>query len=457
MGSYADCYLGPFHIGSSKRNVDPFLMEHFCAIDKVITTDFDALPAVLKERYERADPPDEEGPPNETFPFVFYRASLSVVRDRLAVRGYTYAAACDAFAQCIQLELAQERRSAEEHADLFETSIQVLEAQSVERWQEALRKIARDELTWRDQQQYAGTLIGEMLKSLGQTEDWYGYPGVDTNVPLRIAVEACSEGDELVYDLTDLIWTEDAKPDEDFVQRALDVSDKEHAGSTRTVVLTEGRFDAFVLSESLRLLFPHLLDYYSFMDFDTYDPEGGAAALVKQVKAFAAAGIVNRIVAIFDNDAAAHDAMRSLKSLKLPSSIQIMHLPDFEFLRNYPTLGPAGESKMDVNGVAASIEVYLGREVLTSPSSGDLVCVQWKGFVAGVGKYQGEILDKRAVQDRFRAKLRASVAEGSELRSADWAGIHLILKRLFEIFHQEDAKAMAEMARWQYENGYSRA
>jgi len=457
MGSYANCYLGPFHVGSSKGDVDPFLMGHFSATDKVVTSDFDALPAVLRAQYDRTALKDEGEGPNNTSPFVFYRAELSVVRDRLEVQGYTYAAACDAFAQCVQLELAQERKRAEKHPDLFAVSVQVMEVQTVQLWQEALTKIARDELTWKDQQQYAGTLIGEMLKGLGQTENWYGYPGIDTNVPLRIAVEACSEGDELIYDLTDLVWSELTSPGDDFVEQALGMSAKEHAGSARTVVLTEGRFDAFALSESMRLLFPHLRDFYSFMDFDTFDPEGGAAALVKQVKAFAGAGIVNRIVAIFDNDAAAHDAMRSLKSLKLPSRIQIMHLPDFEFLRDYPTLGPAGESKMDVNGVAASIEVYLGKDVLTSPSSGDLVRVQWKGFVAGVGKYQGEILDKRAVQERFRVKLQACVGDGSGLESADWAGLRLVLRRLFEIFHQEDAKAMAEMVRWQYENGYSRA
>ena len=153
-----------------------------------------------------------------------------------------------------------------------------------------------------------------MLHPQYRDKNWYGYPGIDTNVSLRIALEACSDGDELIYDLTDLIWSDAAKPEDDFVEAALGTSAKEHANASRTIILTEGRFDAFVLSESLRLLFPHLRDYYSFMDFETFDPEGGAAALVKQVKAFAGAGIVNRIVAIFDNDAASHDAMRVIKS-----------------------------------------------------------------------------------------------------------------------------------------------
>lgn len=41
-----------------------------------------------------------------------------------------------------------------------------------------------------------------------------------------------------------------------------------------------------------------------------------------------------------------------------------MRLPDLEFLKSYPTLGPNGLANMDINGVAASIELYLGNDVL---------------------------------------------------------------------------------------------
>jgi hypothetical protein len=446
MGSYSSCYLGPFYVGSTKGDVDHDVMAHFCAADKVVTVEFDALPAVLRQHYEPAD--DKEGdPPSDEFPFVYYHAPLTIVKDQLEVRGYTYEAACNAFAECIKLELKQRRQWAADHPEHFASSVRILEEQTVERWQEALRTIANSKLNWEDQQKYAETLIGEMLKNGHQSQNWYGYPGLDTNVPLRIAIEACSEGDELICDLTDLIWSETIKADDNFLGRT----------TSRTILLTEGRFDAFALSESLDLLFPHLRSYYSFMDFETYDPEGGAAALVKQVKAFAGAGIVNQIVAIFDNDAASHDAMRSLKSLKLPANIKTMHLPDLEFLRSYPTLGPAGESKMDVNGLAGSIELYLGRDVLLSPYSRDFVRVQWKGFVSGVGKYQGEVLDKRSIQERFREKLQASAIDRPLPCSGEWEDLRCVLRNLFEIFHEEDSKTMIETIRWQYEKGYSRA
>lgn len=49
--------------------------------------------------------------------------------------------------------------------------------------------------------------------------------------------------------------------------------------------------------------------------------------------------------AIFDNDAAGHEALASLKSIALPSNIRAITLPDLEFARDYPTIGPHGQSK----------------------------------------------------------------------------------------------------------------
>ena len=108
MGSYANCYLGKFLLGTSKGDVDPYIMEHFRETDKVVTVDLDALPPILREMYEETKSTDPDLP-SDKFPFVFYRAPLTVLKDRLEMRGYTYAAAAQAFSQCIQFELAEGR------------------------------------------------------------------------------------------------------------------------------------------------------------------------------------------------------------------------------------------------------------------------------------------------------------------------------------------------------------
>jgi hypothetical protein len=55
---------------------------------------------------------------------------------------------------------------------------------------------------------------------------------------------------------------------------------------------------------------------------------------------------------------------------------------------------------MNINGSAAGIELYLGADVLCG-ENGALMPIQWKGFEASLGRYQGEIADKRGCLERF--------------------------------------------------------
>ena len=114
------------------------------------------------------------------------------------------------------------------------------------------------------------------------------------------------------------------------------------------------------------------------LDFDSSRSQGGAGHLVSIVKAFSGAGITNRVIALFDNDTAAREARRSLDAATLPSNFAVLHYPDLDALRHYPTLGPAGLSHLDINGLAASIELYFGADVLLL--DGTLAPIQWKGY-----------------------------------------------------------------------------
>jgi hypothetical protein len=203
-----------------------------------------------------------------------------------------------------------------------------------------------------------------------------------------------------------------------------------------TVVLTEGRTDAEFLRGALSLLYPHLDDLVRFMDFEgSAKPEGSASALVRTLHAFVAAGISNHLVAVFDNDSAAVDAMRALGS-DLPKNVAVMRYPYLDLAASYPTYGPPSSdspqgvlSTADVNGLAGSIELYLGHDVLTRPD-GQLRPVQWRAFVRGVQRYQGEITDKGEIQMLFRSKLERAWKEGGHLPDQDWAGMDLILREI---------------------------
>lgn len=201
----------------------------------------------------------------------------------------------------------------------------------------------------------------------------------------------------------------------------------------KTVILTEGSSDKRILQESLSFLYPHLYDYYSFIDFDLTNMPGSTGHLLNIVKAFVATGVERRTVAIFDNDAAGHDALRQLANIPLPENIKVMALPHLDFATRYPTVGPQGRVEVDINGLACSLELYLGRDILQD-AAGDSTPVQWGGWMPGARRYQGEIQNKAAIQERY-FRLLSKVSENPELMEThDWSGMRLVLQGIFDLF-----------------------
>jgi hypothetical protein len=225
--------------------------------------------------------------------------------------------------------------------------------------------------------------------------------------------------DEVIieYDLTDVFnggWIDSNLFDE--------------VGIEKIIVLTEGKTDIEFIKGTLEIFFPHLLGFYHFMDFDLSKSEGSASRLVHTIKAFIGAGIKNRIIAIFDNDSAALEELYHLKKIDLPSNIKVIQYPEIDLGNNYPTLGPTGIQNLNINGLAGSIELYLGRDILTE--NGNLIPVQWIGFKEKINKYQGVLLTKNEIQDRFRKKLKSFDFQNFE--EENWSDLIKILERIFE-------------------------
>jgi hypothetical protein len=75
-------------------------------------------------------------------------------------------------------------------------------------------------------------------------------------------------------------------------------------------------------------------------------------------------------------------------------------LPHLELLREYPTLGPTGKSNLNVNGLAASIELYFGSDVLSGANGA--TPIQWRGYNPEMRAYHGEVMEKARLQDLWR-------------------------------------------------------
>lgn len=446
MGSYAECWLGDLHVGSSRNEIDPYLITLFRPLDKVVLSyPFHRLPSILED-YRESLEEDRE------LKLLYYQIPVNVARDRLEVLGYTLSTVEEAFREWaksthagkIEAMRGWAERDPETKnllADHYSADAKILESLTPRSWIDALKTIRASKLKTdshaRFEGLYKGTLIGYML-----SDDWYGFPGHDVFVPLRLAIEAFGDDGDLIYDLTDLLWSGYFDEEEDLVAYGLSVTAAEYSTTAKTIVLTEGKTDAWILSESFKVLYPHLQDYFSFLDFENTGYGGGVGNLANVVKAFAGAGIVNNVIALFDNDTAAAAACKTLEKISLPANIVTRRLPMRDLLRNYPTIGPAGAAALDVNGIAASIELYLGEDVLRL-DGGDLAVVQWTGYEKSVNQYQGELLEKAEVQARFREKLsRHTGSAGPE-----WDDLRAVFSVLFSAFDDRNKGIICKRAR----------
>ena len=219
----------------------------------------------------------------------------------------------------------------------------------------------------------------------------------------------------------------------DYTELIPELIDLTEEPAEKVIVLTEGRSDKEFLERSLRILYPDLVKFFRFLDFQSVNLKGGASALVEVVKSFVGAGIPNHVIALFDNDTAAWDARRGLDDISLPSNLRVLSLPDAPWAEDYPTIGPQGENiAVDINGKACSIELFFGETILKH--EGDWYPVEWKGYNSALRRYQGEISRKKEVQTLFRRYL-SQIEEGEiSPDEIDWTGMKLVFREIFKAF-----------------------
>jgi hypothetical protein len=92
---------------------------------------------------------------------------------------------------------------------------------------------------------------------------------------IRAFAETCPEHAFATYDLTDIVHAGYYEPDDPIAELATQSLIGEYPRHGKIIILTEGKMDRRILEDSLRLLYPHLADYFSFMDFETSKAEGG--------------------------------------------------------------------------------------------------------------------------------------------------------------------------------------
>ncbi len=436
MASGYEFIVAGYPLFWTKRWVDPVLFTFYRDSDKRI------YKRMFSERNRLTCGEVEEGEDEEE-EAVEYRSTAAHVIERLNVMGFTLERARDDFYASLEEHRHIIRGmvpddAGDEARDEFAARFDPLTTLSFEDWSAAMHEILGRKLPSRKAEDYSGSahypIVSRLLRN-GMDSLTDGFNDADFRSTLRAMLEVVDPHAAVVLEITDVVDAGYHDRDANLCEEALADYASEYTVNAKIIVLTEGSSDIAVLKESLRLLYPHLYGYYSFMDFSTPNMPGSANTLVTVIKAFIGSGIPNRIVAIFDNDTAAADALRSLPLTPLPDNIAIFTLPVLDFAKNYPTLGPYGTAPInaDINGLAVSIELFFGQQVLMD-DTGTLTPIQWKGYSEGSKHYQGEIQNKNGLQDKFRAVVKEAFQDPAKQGAHDWSALHLLWQEIFSAF-----------------------
>ena len=372
MGSYCEIYFDKTEVCGAKSVVP----DHFCAL-------FQESDRVVRPSHDE----DDESPD------VVYQACRAVVLSRLDLLGCTATVARER----LMAWLAATRETWDEYrADgaWAEETAAALHSFSVDEWYCRAPEVLA---TLYSREDATDEIDRHMRDRDG--DGWLWFDGYGSLMSLRALLDACADVQSVTLDISALIGGGWIEPDERVCEDRRASAPLDPRPLATTVILAEGSSDIRILQRSLAALFPERADYFSFFNHAELSVDGGTGYLVKFLKAFAAARAPLRLIAVFDNDTAGRQAHRQAGALGLPDNMMVVALPDIELARRYPTIGPQGEHIVDINGKAASIEMYLGLAALTK--DGALRRVRWSGYNTAAGAYQGEVEGKAEVEAAF--------------------------------------------------------
>jgi hypothetical protein len=419
MSTYVDLLVNNKPVFSYRNEVSSEIFQLFSDenLYRLIGKEAVKKAAELNLSFDGEDFYDEERP------LLVLVADAKIIKQRLKALGFNLQRVKEAWKECVKalVEYSEERISSpllfrtenkyeKTYREAASKRLRHLNSLDFDVWLEQLKEaVDREEINVSHTRFEADSPFS-ILENL------------EEGLILTAILNSVEDGSKLVLDLTELEvvgWLDSGQLElgrfDDHIFRQY----------SPPIIITEGVYDRKVLIETLSLLYPDLLNYIRFLNMDEYKPEGGVGSIIKMVKSFISAGIANRILVVFDNDTAAKEALISLKGIKIPSHFKFIHYPALTSLDKYPTIGPQGIVEMNINGLAGSIELYLGEDVLLE-DDGSYIPVQWTGYSERVKKYQGEITRKLLVQQLFDTKLKTAKKDPYVIKYQDWVGVKSI-------------------------------
>jgi hypothetical protein len=414
MGSYCQLYINDCEVFSSKSYVEPEVMTLFRENDK---NSYTKNSVEDLEEYEEA--------------IVEYKTSAKVVKQRLDIMGFSLKNVIAEFESTRANKISElTEYLAESPDEYWQEELTFYQENNFENYLEAFKAITASGIhpVYYLQENPDPSKLTQSILDDNYEGFYWAFPCSDIRCFFRAIIEITPEESIVRQDISALVSSGYYGPDDKVCENALHELTSAYPSNSKIIVLTEGKTDKEVLEQSLNLLYPHLCEYYSFMDF-SFLPPGGSGNLVNLLKSFSGAGITNKVLALFDNDTAAFSAIQSLNSIQLPDNIKVLHYPDIDLAKKYQTIGPTGSTTQDINGLACSIELYFGEDILRE--NGQFTPIQWTSLDNRINKYQGEIQNKDQLKERFLNKLKNCKRNPSLLNPEDWQDIDKIFMCIF--------------------------
>ena len=217
---------------------------------------------------------------------------------------------------------------------------------------------------------------------------------LDPYIILRLIIENPNNlNQKLIWRYSDILEGGYIKKNE--LYEDLSISDK-------YLIITEGTSDLFIIRKNIKLFYQEIFDFFEFIDMDKNYPFTGSGNLFNFIQGLAKIYSKYKILIIFDNDAEGIEKYEQGKELNLPQDlpqgIKITKLPNLKEFNNFDTIGPTGFKKLNINGLAVSIECFLDLEYEVDQKPR----IRWANFKKKINKYQGSLENKEIYTKLFK-------------------------------------------------------
>lgn len=413
MGSWTELMIEDMPIAHSKSYVIPELMLIFRDSDKKVFN----RKSSMRSKLVWGELPDDDEQALE------YQCNILKIKERLNLFGFNFIKIKTNFEK-IKKQYIEDNYIFLEDDEKFSSIIKDIEFHD---YCEYLKYYYNNRYTLNTPYNQLYNLFNENISS---SEDLFTF-NYDVREIIILYAELLTGEENIIQDLTEVTSAGYYNYDDMIVSDCEKIISTSSKVSEQIFIFTEGSSDIYVLENSLHILYPHLFDFFVFIDYGATKLGGGAPILVQLIKAFIGAKMPNKIIAIFDSDTAAVEALSAIKNLNFPNNIKVTQYPEIEILKNYTTLGPSGKTTANIYNLAASIELYLGDDCIRDPISKEYYPIIWKSYNDKLKQYHGEILNKNLIFSSFQKKVENY--NKNQHNKNDWEGVSEIWKHILKL------------------------